>query len=199
MRIRLFCLTVVLAFIWSQAEGAEPDLKPRFKVPSQWSGAWEISSEANKLLGFATKEDRANAGFDHPRSFTLSFDKTPGESTRDKSIEGYEGTVFKEMLKQRVVATGLWKMKFDVDPGLEEECCFLTVKEGSTYLWKPADYVVVYGGKISLIEGVDRQHDLLVIDFNPQESKFPRHETVVYKRAVPQPVEKQKEERGNGS
>lgn len=185
MRYQFLCFVVVLILACQSADSADPKPEPPFMVPAKWVGAWELSPEANKLLGYDSREDRTNAVFDHPESFTLTFDKTLGESVDEENLQAYRDFFRTQMPGHQLVATGAWKMKFEIDPGFEEDGFFLTVKEGATYLWKPAAFVVLYGGKISFLEGVDKSRDLLVIDYNPLGSKSPRHETVVYQGVDP--------------
>lgn len=184
MRYQFLWFVVVLILACQSADSADPKPEPPFMVPAKWVGAWELSPEANKLLGYASREDRTNAAFDHPESFTLTFDKTLGQSVDEENLQAYRDFFRTHMPGHQLVATGAWKMKFEIDPGFEEVGVFLTVKEGATYLWKPAAFVVLYGGKISFLEGVDKSRDLLVINFNPHEKESRSHETVAFKRGA---------------
>jgi hypothetical protein len=165
---------------------ADEDVSPaKPKGNSQWVGPWEMSEELNRILGFKDDASRNDAVFDHPSSFRLSLDKVIGEKMNASLLRAYRDTVFRR-IDHRIVATGKWETKFDVDPGIDTNC-FVTQHDGSTYLWVGAPYVVLFGGKVSFIQGVDRKHDVMVIEFNKTSDrlvrKFRTPDTVAYKRS----------------
>ena len=176
---RLFNLSIALLLTLCLVEASE---KPAVSEPEAfvgWEGSWEVSKEANRLLGFATEETRADATWDHPTGFKISLHKTLGEGMDAQKFASMRA-LLKRQLGHEVVATGLWETEFLVEPGIEKEC-FVTRHAGKSYLLVGAPYVVFYGGKVSLISGVDVDRDLLAIDFNPLSTQRTA-DTVVYRR-----------------
>ena len=49
-----------------------------------WEGSWELSEEANRLLGYADDVSRADATWDHP----TEFKNLSGQDTRREFGEG---------------------------------------------------------------------------------------------------------------
>ena len=139
----------------------------------------------NRILGFHDDETRVDAVVDHPTSFRLSLDKAVGERLSARVVEDYRDKIFRP-IGHRIVATGTWETTFDVDPGIDSNC-FVTQHEGSTFLWVGAPWVVVYGGKLSFMQGRDRRHDVMVLDFNVTPAhlagKTRTPDTVAYKRS----------------
>ncbi len=188
--MRIHCRVIVFAFALTAlpplVAGEKPAVDLRHYQP--WVGSWEVSSEWNTLLGYADKKSREGAVFDHPLSFRLSLDATPGESTSTDAYRDYREKIFPK-LGHTIVATGRWETAFppELEPGVET-VCFLTVREGSTYLWVGAPYAVLYGGKVSFLEGAEPRHDALVIDFNslspPSDLRKRTADTVGFRRTA---------------
>jgi hypothetical protein len=160
---------------------------------SDFAGTWEVSPAANRLLGYSGAErDELNTTFEHPVSFTLAVDEELEQGVKPEMHPESKRQLFETFFKrhnQRLVATGevKWKFEFQENRHGWDPYFFITHSEGSTFLWCGAPYVIFYGGKISLIRGRDRDHDLLVIDFNPvreMNRKLPvTQDTVVFQRA----------------
>ncbi len=155
------------------------------QLDHQLVGSWKVSKRFNQLLGFDAEESQFEAVCDHPTSFRLSLDKTIGERMKADKVAVYRDH-FHGRMRHHLIATGKWETTFDVDPGLGTDC-FVTEHRGSTFLWVDASFVGVYGGKISFIHGVDREHDVIVIDFNTTPGhlagKYRTPDTVAYKRS----------------
>src|SRR5262249_4373373 len=100
-----------------------------------------------------------------PLSFQVSLTDQIGEGIDAQHLQTYRDLVFKRM-GHRIVATGKWALTFKDNPGIKSADCFVTEHEGASYLWVPWGYVVVFGGKASFLEGADKSHDAMVIDFN---------------------------------
>lgn len=173
------CATFVLCVGFGGAEDKAP--RPQAALHEQWAGSWEMSDEFNRLLGFGRGEERRDAVSDHPSSFSLALDEMVGETMGAGKLATFRDRVFARM-GHRIVATGKWKTKCDVDPGIETDC-FVTTHDGSTFLWVGAPFVVLYGGSVAHVQGMDHQHDVLVINFNPL-TKDRTPDTVVYRRKL---------------
>ena len=155
------------------------------KVHQQWVGSWEVSGELNRILGFDGGETRNDAISPHPSSFRLSLHKTIGEKINPLKLKAYHD-IFRR-IKQRIVATGKWETTFvGVDPGFGIDC-YITERGGSTFLWCDAPFTAVFGGRVLFIQGIDREHDVIIIDFNTNPDnlagKQRTPDTVAYKRA----------------
>lgn len=162
-------LLVCLAL--SAAAGAANEAAPvsNAKPFPQWQGKWQLSDNLNAALGFVGPKSREGGILDEPpRSFQISLSDKIGDGIDPALMRAYRDTVFKRM-NHRIVATGKWEMTFQANPGIAESNCFVTEHEGATYLWVPANYVVVFGGRVSFLEGADTGHDAIVIDFNTAE------------------------------
>lgn len=186
LRYVAFVASLALTSCWVNADEAKtPDKE---KPHQRWLGSWQVSGDLNRILGFATNESRADAVTDHPSSFHISLDKRIGEKMLPLKLRVLREQVFKR-LDHRIVATGKWTSTFepDNDPGVGSDC-YITESGGRTFLFCDAPYVVIYGGAVSFLKGVDREHDLLVIDFNLTQAhlagKQRTPDTVAYKRAA---------------
>jgi RNA polymerase sigma factor (sigma-70 family) len=136
---------------------------------AHWQGKWVLSKKLNDALGFTDAKSREGGLLDAPPlSFRVSLSEKIGDGIDAKKMQSYHDLVFKRM-KHRIVATGKWEMTFQSDQGVKERDCFVTEFEGATYLWVPADYIVLFGGRVSFLEGADQRLDALVIDFNTTE------------------------------
>lgn len=67
--------------------------------------------------------------------------------------------------------------------------CVVTIHDGATFLWVTGfPFIGVYGGKVSYLEGVDSEHDALVLDYNTMPKHLSGHardvETVAFQRAA---------------
>jgi hypothetical protein len=186
MRI-LLTLALSLASLGPQQSMADAPAEstPVVRPCDQWVGAWRVSPEFGRLLGFDDRQDREEAVFDHPASFTLAIDAELGASIAAPKRQEMEIVVFKK-IGHKVVATGRWETTFEVDPGIDSEC-YVTEKDGATFLWVGAPYAVLYGGKVSLLQGADASRDHLVIDFNslPKPKGYDQRslDTVAFQRA----------------
>jgi hypothetical protein len=140
---------------------------PKAKTYPQWQGEWVLSEKFNRILGF-TEEGRGVESIvgAPPLSFKVSLAARVGEGMEANLLKVYRDTVFTR-LGHKIVATGKWDKTFRDNPGDSiQASCFITEHEGATFLWVPANYVVIYGGKLSYLEGAKPNHDVLVIDFN---------------------------------
>jgi hypothetical protein len=147
----------------------------------EWVGSWEMCVEVNRLLGFGGGANQSDATCDHPASFSLKLDEAVGATMGAEKVATYRDVVF-ERMGQRIVATGKWKTRLEVDPRIETDC-FVTTRDGSTFLWVGAPFGVLYGGSVAHVQGIDQEHDLLVINFNPL-TKNRTPDTVVYRRKI---------------
>lgn len=184
---RYVVLVAVAAFPLSLSNADEAIEPATSNAHRQLVGSWKASERLNRILGFKDDESRFEAIHAHPTSFRLSLDKSIGKRMIAAKVTGYRNH-FRERMNHLLIATGKWKTTFDVDddPGLGTDC-FVTEHRGSTFLWADTPFVVVYGGKISFIHGVDREHDIIVIDFNTtpahKAGNFRTPDTVAYKRS----------------
>jgi hypothetical protein len=161
---------------------AEDKATPRQAAAhKQWAGSWEMCVEVNRLLGFGGGENRSDATCDHPSSFSLTLDEAVGATLGAEKVAAYRDHVF-ERMGHRIVATGKWKTKFDVDPRIGTDC-FVTRRDGSAFLWVDAPFAVLYGGSVAHVQGINQDHDMLVINFNPL-TKDRTPDTVVYRRKI---------------
>jgi hypothetical protein len=149
------------------ANAEDPAPAGKAKSLPHWHGEWVLSEKINGALGFSdAKSWRGGRLGEPPLSFRLSLSDKIGDGMDADLLKTYRDLVFKRM-GHRIVATGTWEMTFKQDPGLKSTECFVTEHEGASYLWVPADYVVVFGGKVSFLEGADKPRDAIVIDFHP--------------------------------
>lgn len=140
---------------------------------TEWIGSWEVSEELNRILGFVDDQGRRDALWEHPSSFQLSLDETIGAQMDARKLAAYRKMYF-DPTEHQIVATGKWELTFYLDsrvgyrdyPGVGGDC-FVTHHAGATFLWTDAAPAFgLIGGKLSYIQGVDPQHDVMVVDFN---------------------------------
>jgi hypothetical protein len=132
----------------------------------QWHGQWVLSEKINSALGFTDGKSREGGLLDAPpHSFHITLTDKIGDGIDAQHLQTYRDLVFKR-LGHRIVATGKWELTFNDNPGINATECFVTEHEGASYLWVSAEYVVLFGGKVSFLEGADKSHDAMVIDFN---------------------------------
>jgi hypothetical protein len=166
MYARKVAILACLALLALAAYAEEPAADSKAKPLPQWHGQWVLSEKINSALGFSDAKSREGGRLDAPPlSFQISLTDKIGDGIDARNLQSYRDLVFKRM-GHRIVATGKWEMTFKDNPGIKSTDCFVTEHEGATYLWVPADYVVVFGGKASFLEGADKNHDAIVIDFN---------------------------------
>lgn len=186
---RYVVLVAVVAFPLSLSNADEAIEPATSNAHRQLVGSWKASERLNRILGFKDDESRSEAIVAHPTSFRLVLDKSIGERMPAAELTSYRNHFRERQKDNRIVAMGKWETTFDVDddPGLGTDC-FVTEHRGSTFLLTPARFIKMYGGKISFIRGVDREHDVLVIDFTGRpgrrlagRSRTP--DTVAYKRS----------------
>lgn len=156
---------------------------------TDWTGSWKLSPALNQALGYPAKSKRENATFDHPLSFTLSFRAAPKEKIDDgDSLKLFQSEIF-DKIDHKVLTTGTWKTKFEVEPGIGTTC-IVTESKGATYLWVGAPYVIIYGGRVSFLQGATEEKDALVINFMPSIGDVinrPRSDdTVAFQRVTPE-------------
>lgn len=149
----------------------------------KWNGTWVQSEGMNRALGFTDKDSREDSllGDLHPTSFELQLFKTIGEGVSPEILGAYRDGVFKRM-GHRIIATGQWKLTFPEENRLILSDCFVTEHEGSTFLWVPANWVVIFGGKLSLIQGRDRTHDAIIVDLKASPDEERSLDTVAFQR-----------------
>ncbi len=190
MTHRFFIPLVLGALIFPLTAAAQQkngQAKHRWVNP-HWLGKWELSKTINRAIGFDSEKSREGAVFsDYPTSFELTISPKVGEGMKRETFKSYR-EFFREKLNHRIVATGLWKTHFgeNIDPGIEPNC-FVTRNGRALFLWVPVPYAILYGGKISFVQGADAKRDLLIIDFNTFEKnlkgKIRSVDTVVYRRS----------------
>ena len=165
-------------------EGAQVQQAKAYPV---WTGEWELSKKLNELLGFHDEDLRTD---EWPSSFRLSLSKSIG-CDMDAEFLNHHRRLFFEHTNHQIVGTGKWEIAYNDASGASQDSgyetsCFVTEYDGATFLWVPVPFAILYGGKISFLEGADREHDAIVIDFN----SMPKHlagvvrasDTVAYKR-----------------
>ncbi|HVC97467.1 MAG TPA: hypothetical protein VND64_27540 [Pirellulales bacterium] len=172
---------LALSAIAYAAKGAAPN--PKAKALLKWNGTWALSEDLNRALGFTDAESRADGrlGDNHPVSFQLTLTETIGEGSDEHLVQSYRDNVFKRN-GHRIVATGKWKLTFRENTDIDASDCFVTEYEGATFLWVPANWVIIFGGKLSLLEGRDNNHDVIVIDFNSDPHDERSVDTAAYQR-----------------
>ena len=181
-----FTITAIVACLAVSAmDHAVQDVAPtpRTKSLLKWNGQWASSDELNRALGFVDAQSREDSVLEEnqPVSFQLVLTETIGEGMDVNLLRTYRDQVFKRMNHQ-VVATGKWKLVFHEETGIDASDCFVTERDGETFLWVPANWVVIFGGRLSLLEGRDARHDAIVIDFNSDPHKERSFDTVAYQR-----------------
>lgn len=176
------CLTLSSAILAAEKAPHTSRIEELLK----WNGTWVQSEEMNRALGFADKDSREDSllGNMHPLSFELQLFKTIGEGVSPEILAAYRDDVFKR-LGHRVIATGQWKLTLPEPNRLILSDCFVTEHEGSTFLWVPAVWVVTFGGKLSLIQGRDREHDAIIVDFKATANEEQSLDTVAFQRKPP--------------
>ena len=140
-------------------EGAAANSGPA-ELPAaypHWAGDWAVSSDLHRALGFGPDEhDRSSA---LSSSFQLSFDTQLNDSA--KQYQSY-------FPKHQIVATGKWHD--EKQDGFKNRDCVVTIHEGDTFLWVTGfPFIGVHGGKVSYLEGVNSEHDALVLDYNTMQ------------------------------
>lgn len=146
-----------------------------------WAGEWEVSDEVFAVLGFDKADQHSN--FDFPDTLKLSIDP-------HMAAEADEYGFYRQMLEKNLSHTIITSAHCQADPKFMELLstrCLITKSDGGTYLWfTGVPFIGVRGGKVSFVEGRDRDRDLLIIDFNlstnHESGKERGEETVVYKR-----------------
>lgn len=170
-------LAVLSGLAVAGLDGAEPsatakpaplDTRSRF---AGWEGEWVFSKPLNRALGFPETLVRGESHGGMPWSFRLRLDKRMGASLPEGELETLRDYVF-DKAGLEVIATGRWLSRSAGDPEearhIRETSCYLLRKEGGTYLYHSAMYVVVLGGRASLWEGRTPTDDKLVIDFGSE-------------------------------
>jgi hypothetical protein len=161
-----FAISACLALSALAANAGERTPVLKGKPLPQWHGQWVLSEKINSALGFSDARSREGGLLDAPPlSFRITLTDKIGDGMDAQNLQTYGDLVFKRM-GHRIVATGKWELTFKDNPGVKSTDCFVTEHEGASYLWVPADYVVLFGGKVSFLEGADKGHDALAIDFN---------------------------------
>src|SRR5262245_35195550 len=161
-------VAIVASFTLSSLSANAQERSPVLKAKplAQWHGQWVQSEKINSALGFSDAKSREGGLLDAaPLSFQISLTEKIGDGIDSPFLQTYRDLVFKRM-GHRIVATGKWDLTFKDNPGIKTTSCFVTEHEGASFLWVPADYVVVFGGKVSFLEGAHKGHDAIIIDFN---------------------------------
>ncbi|TWU58993.1 hypothetical protein Poly51_17740 [Rubripirellula tenax] len=147
---------------------------------SHWNGDWEVADDLHTALGFAA--DSRALSFTYPSSFRLSLGVRATNAA--DSNDGSAGRL--EEMGHGISNSGRWIADAE-ELGFTTDRCIVSTHLGNTFLWfTDVPFVGIHGGKVSYVEGVDKNHDLLIIDYNT----MPKHldgekrtgETIVYRR-----------------
>lgn len=160
--VAAFPLLVSLALVAAVRADDEPVSEtPEFR---EWNGSWEIADEANRLLGYATEEDRIDASSMHPLSFRLRVHESPAIQLPEQEVQEVQRGLL-DRIDHLIVASADWTATFENDDEYGPRA-FVTRRDGKVFLLGLVPYAVFNGGEVSFVRGRDREHDLLVIDFN---------------------------------
>lgn len=145
---------------------------------SHFNGDWEVARDMHKALGYKSRD----AAMTFPSSFSLSLDaKLEKDADPAKVTEA-----LLQKIGHKLHTSGHWVADAE-EMGFKTDRCVVSIHDGRTFLWfTDVPFIAHYGGSVSYIEGADKSHDLLAIDFNT----MPKHsagqergsETIVYRR-----------------
>ena len=180
MLTRRFATTCFLCLcVVAQLASSEPAIAPLGSF-SHWNGDWEVAEDIHRALGFENNSRESTVTF--PSSFRLSLDAQPNRSADPNRLN-------EQLLNKmgHVLSTsGHWVADSE-EMGFKTDQCAVSTHGGRTFLWfTDVPYCGLHGGAVSYVEGADKKHDLLVIDFNT----MPKHlagqtrgdESFVYRR-----------------
>jgi hypothetical protein len=125
---------------------------------SALAGLWRIDPNFDRLFETAAENNR------HPNSLRLSFWKPNAPHPRETTslIEDK----FVTRLKHTIIAVGKWEAEKESKLAADRDSnCFVTTKNGATYLWFGTPDKMLVGSEINHVR-VSTRKSLLVLDAN---------------------------------
>ena len=136
---------------------------------SAMAGLWKIDPDLDRLLETPAENNR------QPNSLRLSF-AVPRAPVLPKETISLIEDIFVKKLKHTIVAIGKWEAEKDSKLAADRDSnCFVTTKDGATYLWFGTPDNMLLGAKVSQV-WVSRRKRLLILDTNsmlPPQARKP--------------------------
>lgn len=124
----------------------------------EWSGSWRTGPDVAKLLGFDTREDSST----FPSTLQIEFCASKDAAFQvlgQPAVEFAQSII--EKMGHKIVAAGRCKTHTKGDTS---SICFVTKKQGGTFLWLGDQTQSITFAKVHYIRGVAPKHDLLILD-----------------------------------
>ncbi|MEL7499371.1 MAG: hypothetical protein AAFN77_17325 [Planctomycetota bacterium] len=160
--------SVVFAFEAPQPQEAEKQSEKVGRQPymdeipdevSALAGRWRIDPEFDQLLETSAQNNR------YPNSLRLSF-AAPGASGHRKETNSLIEELFVKKMKHTIIAVGKWETEKESKLAEDRDSnCFVTTKEGTTYLWLGTPDKMLVGVELNHIR-VSMRKSLLILDAN---------------------------------
>lgn len=143
----------------SEEVGRQPYMDELPDEVSAMAGLWRIDPDLDRLLEAPAENNR------HPNSLRLSF-AVPGAPVLRKETISLIEELFVKKMKHTIVAVGKWEAEKESKLAADRDSnCFVTTKNGATYLWLGTPDKMVFGSKVSQV-WVSRRKQLLILDTN---------------------------------
>ena len=113
----------------SEEVGRQPYMDELPDEVSAMAGLWRIDPDFDRLLETPAENNR------HPNSLRLSF-AVPGAPVLRKETISLIEDLFVKKMKHTIIAVGKWEAEKDSKLAADRDSnCFVTTKNGATYLW----------------------------------------------------------------
>jgi hypothetical protein len=126
---------------------------------SAMAGLWRIDPDLDRLLEAPAENNR------HPNSLRLSF-AVPGAPVLRKETISLIEDLFVKKMKHKIIAVGKWEAEKDSKLATDRNSnCFVTTKNGATYLWFGTPDKSLVGVEVNHIR-VSTRKSLLILNGN---------------------------------
>ena len=143
-------------FTWSLVAACHAN--DDWETHPEWSGSWRTGPDVAKLLGFEAREDVST----FPSTLQIEFCASRDAAFQvlgKPSVEFAQSRI--EEMGHKILAAGRYKTHTTGDTS---SMCFVTKKQGGTYLWLGDQSQSMTFAKVHYNRGVTPKHDLLILD-----------------------------------